>query len=146
MDQVPKMPAFMEKQARLSIEDANETPRLNNIEDDNVTVQRMLDLMKKSNYLQQSIEENGWARNRAIWILLSDFGLPDFPRLTWKCKVCARVVGCCLHVAFVIWYLGYWRHNHTQTKTSSLGYTDTLQDAAKGWSSDDSVSESQKET
>ncbi|GFX13776.1 hypothetical protein TNCV_1718841 [Trichonephila clavipes] len=56
-----------------------------------------------------------------------------------------KVVGCCEHVASVLWYLGYWLHNHTQTKTPSLGYADILQDAANGWSSDDSASESQKE-
>ncbi|GFW84828.1 DDE Tnp4 domain-containing protein [Trichonephila clavipes] len=36
--------------------------KLNNIEDDNVIAQRMLDLMKNPNYLQQTIEENGWDR------------------------------------------------------------------------------------
>ncbi|GFR14364.1 uncharacterized protein TNCT_285301 [Trichonephila clavata] len=159
-----------------------------------------------------------WARKRAIWILLSDSGLPDVPRLSWKelqfltlgiyqlkqsrscthehlnqsglysiyvnredssvvriqlrsrhtsskiykiwkrtgighnpnielycqCKVGARVVGCCARVASVLRYLGYWHHNHTQTKTPSLGYAGTLQDAATGWSSDDSASESEK--
>ncbi|GFX48608.1 DDE Tnp4 domain-containing protein [Trichonephila clavipes] len=96
---VPKMPAFLEKQAQLSV-DANETrsvisirwvveavngqPRLNNIENDNVIAQRMLDLVKKPNYLQQTVEENGWSRKRVIWNLLSGFYLPDFPRLTWK--------------------------------------------------------------
>ncbi|GFW17578.1 DDE Tnp4 domain-containing protein [Trichonephila clavipes] len=84
MDIVPKMTAFLDKQAQLPIEDANETPRLNNIEDDNVIAQRMLDLVKKLNYLQQTVEENGWARKRAIWTSLSDFDLPVFPRLTWK--------------------------------------------------------------
>ncbi|GFW94531.1 uncharacterized protein TNCV_3904411 [Trichonephila clavipes] len=63
----------------------------------------------------------------------------------WQCKVGARVVGCCAHVASVLWYLGYWRLNPTQAKTPSLGYADTLKDAAKGWSSGDSASESQKE-
>ncbi|GFW47735.1 DDE Tnp4 domain-containing protein [Trichonephila clavipes] len=52
--------------------------RLNNIEDDNVVAQRMLDLVKKLNYLQQTVEENGWARKRAIWTLLSDSDLPGF--------------------------------------------------------------------
>ncbi|GFY33185.1 hypothetical protein TNCV_1240361 [Trichonephila clavipes] len=47
-------------------------------------------------------------------------------------------------VASVLWYMRYWRHNHTQTKTPSLGYADALQDAATGWSSDDSASESEK--
>ncbi|GFX08558.1 hypothetical protein TNCV_4170571 [Trichonephila clavipes] len=67
------MPAFPNKQAQLSIEDANETR---------------------------------------------------------TCKVGARRIGYCAHVASVLWYLGYWPHNHTQTKTPSLGYADTLQDAA----------------
>ncbi|GFT17627.1 DDE Tnp4 domain-containing protein [Trichonephila clavipes] len=44
----------------------------------------MLDLMKKPNYLQQTVEENDWAKKRVICILLSDFDLPDFLRLTWK--------------------------------------------------------------
>ncbi|GFV84099.1 hypothetical protein TNCV_3037611 [Trichonephila clavipes] len=44
-------------------------------------------------------------------------------------------------LASVLWYLRYWRHTHTQTKISSLGYSDTLQDAATGWVSDDSASE-----
>ncbi|GFR21588.1 hypothetical protein TNCT_14081 [Trichonephila clavata] len=60
-----------------------------------------------------------------------------------QCKVGARVVNCCAHVASVLWYLGYWRHNHK--KTSSPGYADTLQNAPAGWSSDDSASESEKE-
>ncbi|GFW65387.1 hypothetical protein TNCV_396531 [Trichonephila clavipes] len=80
--------------------------RLNNIEDDNVTAQQMQDLVKKPNYLQQKIEENGWARKR--------------------CKVGATAVGCCAHVASVLRYLGYWRHNNTQTKIPSLGYADTF--------------------
>ncbi|GFV63146.1 hypothetical protein TNCV_3025751 [Trichonephila clavipes] len=42
----------------------------------------MLDLVKKP--MQQTVEANDWARKRMIWILLSDFDLLDFPRLTWK--------------------------------------------------------------
>ncbi|GFW31700.1 uncharacterized protein TNCV_4683721 [Trichonephila clavipes] len=41
-------------------------------------------------------------------------------------------------------FLGYWSHNHIQTKTPSLGYDDTLQDIATGWSIDDSPIESEK--
>ncbi|GFV77508.1 hypothetical protein TNCV_1070371 [Trichonephila clavipes] len=55
------------------------------------------------------------------------------------------VVRCCAHVASVLWFMGYLPHNPSQTKTLSLGYADTLQDAATGWSSDDSASESEKE-
>ncbi|GFX60507.1 hypothetical protein TNCV_1182261 [Trichonephila clavipes] len=60
-------------------------------------------------------------------------------------KVGARVVDCCAHAAPVLSYLRYWRHNHTQTKTSSFGYADTLHDAATGWSNDDSAIESEEE-
>ncbi|GFU30749.1 hypothetical protein TNCV_1444601 [Trichonephila clavipes] len=51
----------------------------------------------------------------------------------------------CAHVASVLWYLGYWRHNHTQVKTPSLGYADTLQDTATGWPSGDSASKNENE-
>ncbi|GFQ88485.1 uncharacterized protein TNCT_215891 [Trichonephila clavata] len=72
-------------------------------------------------------------------------GIGHNPKLNvLSVKVGARVVGCCARVASVLRYLGYWRHNHTQTKTPSLGYAGTLQDAATGWSSDDSASESEK--
>ncbi|GFX54889.1 hypothetical protein TNCV_3318061 [Trichonephila clavipes] len=76
MDLVPKVPAFMDKQVVLSIEDANER------------------------------------------------------RL--QSQVGTRVVDCCAHGTSVLWYLGYWRHNHTQTKPPSPGYADTLQDTADG--------------
>ena len=270
MDLVPKMPAFLNKQAQFSTEEANKTrlvtkirwvveavngqlknwralnnvipnvqipyigdyvkivcailnafhpARIKNLEDDNIIAQRMLDLVKMANCLQRTVEENGWARKRAIWTLVSESELLDFPRFTWdelrsltigiyqlkqsrsytheylnqrglyslyvhredpsvirlqlrsrhtsskvynlwiktgagrspnidwycQCKVGARVVGCCAHVASVLWYLGYWRHNQTQTKTPSLAYADTIQDAATGWSSDDLASESEGE-
>ncbi|GFU96177.1 uncharacterized protein TNCV_4506661 [Trichonephila clavipes] len=77
-----------------------------------------------------------------IWIRT---GIGHNPNIESYSKCKARVVGCCAHVASVLWYLGFWRHNHTQTKTQSLVCIDTLQDAATGWSSDDSASESQKE-
>ncbi|GFT58431.1 uncharacterized protein TNCV_2119261 [Trichonephila clavipes] len=69
------------------------------------------------------------------------------PNMKWycQCKVESRVVGCCVHIASVLWYLVYWRHNHTQTKTPSLIYAYTIQAAATGWSSDDSASENKKE-
>ncbi|GFV09466.1 hypothetical protein TNCV_3158641 [Trichonephila clavipes] len=56
----------------------------------------------------------------------------------WQCKVGARVVGCCAHVASVLWYLDTGAIIPLRQK-QSLGYADTLQDAANGWSSDDSA-------
>lgn len=193
--------------------------RINSDEDDNIIAQRMLDLVKKPNHLQKTVEENGWARKKAIWRPLSESDLSDFPQLTWEelrnltlgiyqlkqsrsytqehisqtgmyslyvhredvsviriqlrsrhtsskiynmwirtaispminiewycqCKVGARVVGCCAHVASVLWYLGYWRHNRTETKTPSLEYANTFEDAATGWSSDDSDNQHDEE-
>ncbi|XP_045173214.2 uncharacterized protein LOC123534842 [Mercenaria mercenaria] len=45
----------------------------------------------------------------SLWILFEPN--PDDPIQGWycTCKVGARVVGCCAHVASVIWYLGYFR-------------------------------------
>ncbi|KAJ8314676.1 hypothetical protein KUTeg_006826, partial [Tegillarca granosa] len=44
------------------------------------------------------------------------------------CKVGARIIGCCAHIASVLWYLGYGRHqDQLFTKTSSL--EETLHDA-----------------
>ncbi|GFQ71916.1 uncharacterized protein TNCT_419411 [Trichonephila clavata] len=79
-----------------------------------------------------------------IWLRT---GIGHIPNIEWycQCKVGARVVGCCTHVASVLWYLGYWCHNHTQKKTPSLGYTDTLQVVAAGWSNENSARESEKE-
>ncbi|GFT15984.1 hypothetical protein TNCV_3315461 [Trichonephila clavipes] len=88
------MPEFLDKQAQLSIEDANET--------------RLVASMR--------------------WVVET-------------CKVGAKAVGCCAHVASVHWYLEYRRDNHTQTKTPSLGYADTLQSFATGCSSNNSASE-----
>lgn len=191
--------------------------RIKNTEDDEIIAQRMIDLVKKPNYLKQIVEEKGWARKKAIWNKLTDSDLQDFPRLTWdelreltlgiyqlkqsqsytqehlnekgiyslythreddsvlrvqlrsrhtcaknyniwlktehnnitqwycQCKVGARVVGCCAHVASVIWFLAYWRHNSTEVKKPSTEYADTLQDAASGWSSSDSDEEIQEE-
>ncbi|GFU83528.1 hypothetical protein TNCV_4217881 [Trichonephila clavipes] len=66
------------------------------------------------------------------------------PNIEWycQCKVSARIVGCYAHVTSV---LGILAPYPTQTKTSSLGYADTLQVSTTGWSSDDSASEREKE-
>lgn len=194
--------------------------RITNTEDDEIIAQRMLDLAKNPNYLQQIVEEKGWAKKKIIWTKLVDADLQDFPHLTWdelrqvtlgiyqlkqsksytqehlneeglyslyihreddsvlrvqlrsrhtssknyniwiktdrsnvahiqwycQCKVGARVVGCCAHVASVLWFLAYWRHNSNEVKRPSLEYGHKLQDAAaEGWSSGDSDEESQKE-
>jgi len=47
-----------------------------------------------------------------------------------QCKVGARVVGCCSHVASVIWFMGFYRHqNVTEIKPYTL--TDRILDASE---------------
>ncbi|GFV52352.1 adhesion G protein-coupled receptor B2 [Trichonephila clavipes] len=94
--------------------------------------------------IQKIPVENTSSKVYNIWIRASIDHNPNIEKYC-QSKVGARLVDCCAHVASVLWY---WRHNHThtQTKTPSLGYADTLQDAATGGSSDDSASESEKET
>ncbi|XP_041379414.1 uncharacterized protein LOC121392119 [Gigantopelta aegis] len=62
-----------------------------------------------------------------LWIEYGD--TPCKPVIGWycTCKVGARVVGCCAHVASVLWYLGLWRNqdkNITETKYSLLDARD----------------------
>jgi hypothetical protein len=42
------------------------------------------------------------------------------------CKVGARTLGCCSHVAALIYYLAFWRH---QTHKSSIKYTSNIQNS-----------------
>ena len=47
------------------------------------------------------------------------------------CKSGDRVVGCCAHIASVLWYLGFERHQTaTQTLKAHDKYMDSLTDAA----------------
>lgn len=49
-----------------------------------------------------------------------------------QCKVGARVVGCCAHIASVMWYLAHHRHKTEAQKTKRLSdeYGSFLQDSA----------------
>ncbi|GFT54360.1 DDE Tnp4 domain-containing protein [Trichonephila clavipes] len=80
--QIPYIGDYVEIVCAIII--AFHSTRLNNIEDNNVITQRKLGLVKKPNYLQQTAEEDGWARKRRIWTLLSCSDLPDFPQSTLK--------------------------------------------------------------
>lgn len=54
------------------------------------------------------------------------------PITSWycTCKVGARVVGCCSHIASVIWFLGYERHQENPTRVVTIS-TDTILDASE---------------
>ena len=47
-----------------------------------------------------------------------------------QCKVVARTVGCCAHVASVLWYLGYYQYNDLETRPCQE-YGNHLEDAAE---------------
>jgi len=60
--------------------------------------------------------------------------------LQWycQCKVGARVVGCCAHVAAVIWYLSYAQYTSYSSPRDIAEYIEDAADGAAGnWSSDD---------
>ncbi|GFW79214.1 DDE Tnp4 domain-containing protein [Trichonephila clavipes] len=127
----------------------------------------MLDLLKKPTYLQQTVEEYGFARKRAIWTLLSNSDIPEYPRLPWK-ELPYLTIG--IYRAKRSQSYTHEHHNQSgvysfyvnredssavrlqfisrrtssKTKTPSLVYADTLQDAATGRSSDKSARESEK--
>lgn len=71
----------------------------------------------------------------SLWIQYHRTGV-----LGWycQCKVGARTVGCCAHIASVIWYLAYQRHQEDQDheKTSST-FSSYLEDAGGGWTDDE---------
>ena len=83
-----------------------------------------------------------------LWI---EYGPGLDPIKGWfcKCKSGSRIVGCCAHIASVMWFLGFYRHQQNESKTPQLKshYFSYLTDAAnKDWDtssseSDDSESE-----
>ena len=46
-----------------------------------------------------------------------------------ECKVGARTVGCCAHIATVLWYLGYARHNNYSVSSRKEKMMNCLKDA-----------------
>lgn len=66
-----------------------------------------------------------------LWI---EFDPNDFlePITSWycTCKVGARVVGCCSHIASVLWFLGYERHREDPTRAVTIS-TDTILDTSE---------------
>lgn len=64
-----------------------------------------------------------------LWIKIK-LDVPHNPLVGWycECKAGARMVGCCAHVAAVIWFLGNGKHSQYQPKSDIL--TTSVQDAA----------------
>ncbi|XP_051159163.1 uncharacterized protein LOC127280299 [Leptopilina boulardi] len=55
-----------------------------------------------------------------------------------QCKAGARIVGCCAHVASVLWYLGYARHNTDTNLRRSQEFENHIVDAASCWTDEES--------
>lgn len=75
-----------------------------------------------------------------LWV---EYGPGLKPIKGWycKCKNGARVVGCCAHIASVLWYLGFYRHQPKSEREQSFKsqYMNSLTDAAqKDWDSSSS--------
>ena len=54
-----------------------------------------------------------------LWI---EYGPGLDPIKGWfcKCKSGSRIVGCCAHIASVMWFLGFYRHQQNESKTPQL--------------------------
>lgn len=70
-----------------------------------------------------------------LWIRYHLMGITSW---YCQCKAGARVVGCCAHVASVLWFLSHYRHEQSTPKRFPSKFEDNLEDAATGWSDEDS--------
>lgn len=67
------------------------------------------------------------SRKYTLWI---QFNETDVLATYCKCRVGARVVGVCSHVAAVLWFLGYSRHEERVSPYGVQNWGDSLEDAA----------------
>ena len=59
-----------------------------------------------------------------------------------KCRTGARTLGCCAHVAAVLWYLGYERHLENKSERYCREYPKYTVDAAATWSDEEETDSS----
>lgn len=74
-----------------------------------------------------------------LWI---QFNVGINPVDGWYCQCKARVVGCCAHVASVLWYLGYARHNPISTHKPSQDFENFVLAASSCWTDEEESSNS----
>jgi hypothetical protein len=63
-----------------------------------------------------------------LWIAFNETHFSEdenVPILSWycKCKAGARTVGCCAHIASVLWYMGFARHEKINYPSKRLLFT-----------------------
>ncbi|XP_062580526.1 uncharacterized protein LOC134242456 [Saccostrea cucullata] len=77
------------------------------------------------------------AKRYFLWISFDETSTPPITGWYCQCKVGARTVGCCAHIAAVIWYLGFQRHSVDRLLTPT-DYKEFILDAPDtDWDSDD---------
>jgi len=79
-----------------------------------------------------------------LWIRYERDSFDPIRGWYYQCKNGARTVGCCAHIASVLWYLGYDRHQVNAPRYHSDVYPDYLLDAAT-WSETDESEEEEDE-
>jgi len=75
-----------------------------------------------------------------LWIRYEKDSFDPIKGWFCQCKNGARTVGCCAHIASVLWYLGYYRHLLSTPRHCSDEYSEYLIDAAS-WSETDETEE-----
>ena len=65
-----------------------------------------------------------------VWV---QFSLTEITGWYCKCKCGRRVVGCCAHVATIVWYLGYARHHNYKPPSTITNYWKKVIDSAEGY-------------
>lgn len=71
-----------------------------------------------------------------LWIQYT-IGINPITGWYCQCKTGVRTVGCCAHIASVLWYLGYFRNSGEVISRLSSQYTDYVDDAVADWSETD---------
>lgn len=77
------------------------------------------------------------AKQYQLWIQYEN-GFDPIKGWYCQCKNGARTVGCCAHIASVLWYLGFYRHLDSYPKYHSDKYPEYELDAGSWSESDDS--------
>lgn len=81
------------------------------------------------------------AKQYQLWIRYETDSFDPIKEWYCQCKTGARVVGCCAHIASVLWYLGFYRHCDNVPHYNSDNYINHELDAGS-WSESDSDSDS----
>ena len=77
------------------------------------------------------------SKQYCLWISYDINAQPAITGWYCQCKVGARTIGCCAHIAAVLWYLGYQRHVPGTPSLPTDHSQHFLNAADADWNSDD---------